>query len=151
MNGDEKSDLAIVAVKSANEPGRPGEEWAEPRAGAKGNARDSHGVRAQHRAAPLSGLDRVRKAARERKTEKFTTLLHHIDAALLREAYHWLKRDAAPGVDGVTWDAYGKGLDARLCDLEARVGLIEVCSSLLNLGIQTCRVELGDNLPLVNF
>jgi RNA-directed DNA polymerase len=121
MNGDEKSDPAVVAVKSANEPVRPGEEWTEPRVGAKGNARGSHGVRAQNRAAPSSGIDRVRKAAQERKAEKFTTLLHHIDAALLRQAYHWLKRDAAPGVDGMTWDTYGEGLDARLCDLEARI------------------------------
>jgi len=80
-----------------------------------------HGVRAQNRAAPSSGIDRVRKAARERKAEKFTSLLHHIDAALLRQSYHWLKRDAAPGVDGMTWDAYGEGLEARLCDLEARI------------------------------
>jgi len=80
-----------------------------------------HGVRAQNRAAPSSGIDRVRKAARERKAEKFTSLLHHIDAALLRQSYHWLKRDAAPGVDGMTWNAYGEGLEARLCDLEARI------------------------------
>jgi hypothetical protein len=58
MNGNEKSDLAIVAVKPANEPGRPGEERVEPRAGAKGNAAGPHGVRAQERAAPLSGIDR---------------------------------------------------------------------------------------------
>jgi RNA-directed DNA polymerase len=121
MNADEKSDPAIVAVKSANEPGRPGEEWMEPRAGAEGNVEGSHGVRAQNRATPSLGIDRVRKAAYERKTEKFTTLLHHIDAALLHQAYQWLKRDAAPGVDGMTWDAYGEGLDARLCDLEARL------------------------------
>jgi len=82
---------------------------------------DSHGVRAQNRATPTSGIDRVRKAAHEKKAEKFTTLLHHIDAALLHQAYHWLKRDAAAGVDGMTWDAYGEGLDARLCDLEARI------------------------------
>jgi RNA-directed DNA polymerase len=121
MNGDEKSDLAVVAVKPANKSGQPDAEWVEPRAGAKGNARDSHGVRAQNRAAPSPGIDRVRQAAHERKTEKFTTLLRHIDAGLLRQAYHWLKRDAAPGVDGMTWDAYGEGLDARLCDLEARI------------------------------
>ena len=95
----------------------------EPRAGAEGNAEDSHGVRARNRAAPSSGLDRLRKAATERKSEKFTTLLHHIDTALLRQAYRWLKRDAAPGVDGMTWDAYGEGLDARLCDLETRIHL----------------------------
>jgi hypothetical protein len=86
MNGDEKSDLAVVAVKPANEPVRPGKEWVEPRAGAEGNARDSHGVRAQNRATPSSGIDRVRKAAQERKAEKFTTLLHHIDATLLTAA-----------------------------------------------------------------
>ena len=96
-------------------------EWVEPRAGAEGNAEGPHGVRARNRAAPLSGIDRVRKAAAERRAEKFTTLLHHIDTALLRQAYHWLKRDAAPGVDGMTWEAYGKGLDARLCDLETRI------------------------------
>jgi RNA-directed DNA polymerase len=82
---------------------------------------DPHGVRTQNRGAPLLGIDRVRKAAHERKAEKFTTLLHHIDATVLRQAYHWLWRDAAPGVDGTTWDAYGEDLDARLCDLEARV------------------------------
>jgi group II intron reverse transcriptase/maturase len=92
-----------------------------PGAGAEGNAAGPHGVRAQNRSAPSSGIDRVRKAAQERKAEKFITLLHHIDAALLRQAYHWLKRDAAPGVDGMTWDAYGEGLDARLCDLETRI------------------------------
>jgi retron-type reverse transcriptase len=93
----------------------------ERRAGAKGNAAGPHGVRAQERAAPSSGIERVRKAARERREEKFTTLLHHIDAKLLRQAYHWLKRDAAPGVDGITWDAYGEGLEARLSDLESRI------------------------------
>jgi RNA-directed DNA polymerase len=136
MNGDEKSDPVIVAMKPANEPGQPGQEWVEPtlrsgtlacanrtlgRAGAEGNAAGPHGVRAQHRAAPRAGIDRVRKAAEERKAEKFTTLLHHIDTTLLRQAYHWLKRDAVPGVDGMTWDAYGEGLEARLCDLESRI------------------------------
>jgi RNA-directed DNA polymerase len=121
MNGNERSGLAIVAVKPANEPGQPGEERAEQRAGAKGNATGPHGVRAQERAAPSTGIDRVRKAAQERKGERFTILLHHIDAKLLHQAYHWLKREAAPGVDGMTWDAYGEGLEARLRDLESRI------------------------------
>jgi len=101
--------------------GREERTNGEPRARAEGNAEDSHGVRARDRVAPLSGIDRVREAAQERKAGKFTTLPHHIDATLLRQAYHWLKRDAAPGVDGMTWDAYGEGLDARLCGLEARI------------------------------
>ena len=85
--------------------------------------RGPHGVRAQDRAAPSAGIDRVREVAREKKGERFTTLLHHIDAALLRQAYYWLKRDAAPDVDGMTWDAYGEGLEARLRDLESRIHL----------------------------
>jgi RNA-directed DNA polymerase len=123
MNGDEKSDPTIVAMKPANEPLRRGKEWAEPRVGAEGNVRGPHGVRAQDRAAPSAGIDRVREVAREKQGERFTTLLHHIDAALLRQAYYWLKRDAAPGVDGMTWDAYGEGLEARLRDLESRIHL----------------------------
>jgi group II intron reverse transcriptase/maturase len=121
MNGDKKSDPAIVAMKPANEPLRGGQERMERRVGAEGNAGGSYGVRAQDRAAPSSGIDRVREAARDRKEERFTTLLHHVDATLLCQAYHWLKRDAAPGVDGMTWDAYGEGLEARLRDLESRI------------------------------
>ena len=133
MNGGEKSDPTIVAIrtkaggsrrgKPANESLRRGKEWVEPRVGAEGNVKGSHGVRAQERAATSTGIDRVREVAREKKGERFTTLLHHIDATLLRQAYFLLKRDAAPGVDGMTWDAYGEGLDARLRELESRIHL----------------------------
>ncbi len=121
MNGQEKSDPAIVAVKSANKAGRPAAERMEPRAGAEGNARQPHTDRTQNRAAVSPGLARIREAARDRKGERFTTLLHHIDVALLEQAYHWLKRDAAPGVDGMTWAKYGEGLAGRLADLHSRV------------------------------
>jgi RNA-directed DNA polymerase len=66
-------------------------------------------------------LDRVRKAARLRKKEKFTALLHHINVDLLREAFFALKRDAAPGVDGMTWRTYEADLDRNLTDLHSRV------------------------------
>jgi retron-type reverse transcriptase len=66
-------------------------------------------------------LDRVPKAARLRKKEKLTALLHHISVDLLREAFFALKRDAAPGVDGVTWRAYEADLDLNLTDLTSRV------------------------------
>ncbi len=93
--------------------------------GAKGGGRGERGRSARgpgtEPATPSSGIDRVRKAAQERKGERFTTLLHHIDAKLLPQAYHWLKREAAPGVDGMTWEAHGDGLEARLCDLETRI------------------------------
>jgi RNA-directed DNA polymerase len=121
MNGQEKSDPAIVAVKSANEAGQPDEERMERRVGAEGNAGLPHTVRAQHREAVSPGLARIRQAAKDRKGEKFTTLLHHIDVDLLEQAYHWLKRDAAPGVDGMTWAEYGEGLTGRLADLHERV------------------------------
>ena len=65
-------------------------------------------------------LDRVRKAARQRKKEKFTALLHHISidsgGGLLA-----LKRKAAPGVDGVTWQEYEADLERRLIDLHGRI------------------------------
>jgi group II intron reverse transcriptase/maturase len=67
------------------------------------------------------GLDRVRQAARERRKERFTALLHHIDVDLLRWAYGRLQRAAAAGVDGLTWRVYGDGLEARLADLHARI------------------------------
>ena len=121
MHGDEKSDPAIVAVKPVNKSGRLDAESVEPRAGAKGNGIDPHGVRALDRAAPLLGIDRVRKAAEGRKGEKFTTLLHHIDEDLLDQCYHRLKRDASVGVDGMTWKAYGDGLEIRLRDLKDRL------------------------------
>ncbi len=121
MHGREKSDLAVVAVKSANKSGRPGAERMEPRAGAEGNAREPHAVRAQNRDAASPGLARIRAVAKDRRGERFTTLLHHIDVDLLEQAYHWLKRDAAAGVDGMTWAAYGEGLAGRLADLHDRV------------------------------
>ena len=66
-------------------------------------------------------LDRVRQAARERNDEKFTSLLHHISVDLLRTSFLALKRDAAPGVDGVTWTDYAADLDLNLTDLHGRV------------------------------
>jgi group II intron reverse transcriptase/maturase len=67
------------------------------------------------------GLDRVRHAARQRKKEKFTALLHHVTIELLRESFLALKRRAAPGVDGVTWQDYEASLEGNLEDLHARV------------------------------
>jgi group II intron reverse transcriptase/maturase len=66
-------------------------------------------------------LDRVRTAARQRKKEKFTALLHHLTVDLLRDAFLGLKRRAAPGVDGVTWRTYEAGLEGNLQNLHAQV------------------------------
>ena len=114
MHGEEKSDLAIVAVKPANNTGRPDAEWVEPRAGAEGNAEQQRTRRAQDRASVSPALDRIRKVAKERKQERFTALLHHIDVPMLRTAFYALRRDAAPGADGLTWQDYESDLDRRI-------------------------------------
>ncbi len=93
----------------------------EPRAGTKGNVDRQSTLRAQDRAGVSQALGRIRKAARQSKTEKFTTLLHHVDVRLLRESYLSLRRDASPGVDGITWEDYGLDLESRLMDLHERV------------------------------
>jgi group II intron reverse transcriptase/maturase len=69
----------------------------------------------------FQGLERVRQAAKARKKERFTALLHHVNVELLKEAYYWLKRSAAPGVDGLTWREYEQDLEAHVVDLHARV------------------------------
>jgi retron-type reverse transcriptase len=66
-------------------------------------------------------LERVRDAARQRKKEKFSALLHHVTVDLLRDAFLALKRRAAPGVDGVTWSDYEVSLEGNLQELHARV------------------------------
>jgi retron-type reverse transcriptase len=52
---------------------------------------------------------------------KFTALLHHLTVALLRDSFYALKRKAAPGVDGITWEEYETGLEGRLLELHSRV------------------------------
>jgi RNA-directed DNA polymerase len=101
MHGREKSDPAIVARKPTNKAGGPAAEPVEPRAGVEGNAGRQSTRRAQNRGSVSQALDRVRQAARRRKKERFTALLHHLSPDLLRAAFFALKRDAAPGVDGL--------------------------------------------------
>ena len=97
MHDPEKSDSGIVAMKPMNKARRPAAELVEPRPGTKGNADQQSTHRAQSRARVTQALDRVRKAARQRKKEQFTSLLHHMNVDLLRTAFYALKRKAAPG------------------------------------------------------
>lgn len=121
MHEREKSDPAIVAAKPANETVSAVEEREEPRAGTEGNAGGRSTPRTPSRERVSQGLDRVRTTARERKTERFTALLHHIDVELLRTSFLALSRDAAPGGDGVRWKDYATDLDRNLTDLCNRV------------------------------
>src|SRR5262245_8559774 len=106
MHGPEKSGPAIVAGKPTNKAERSAAESGEPRAGAEGNAGQQSTHRAQDRARVTQALDRVRQAAKERKQDRFTSLLHHVSIDLLRLAFLALRRDAAPGVDGQRWEDY---------------------------------------------
>jgi RNA-directed DNA polymerase len=121
MHDRGKSDSAIVAAKPTNNAGQPAAEPVEPRAGTKRNAGEQSTHRTQGRARVIQALARVRKAAQQRKKEKFTALSHHLSVDLLREAFLVLKRDAAPGMDGLTWQAYAADLERNLTDLHARV------------------------------
>ncbi len=67
------------------------------------------------------GLPGIRKAARRDKQQRFTALLHHVNPELLWASFFNLKKNAAPGVDGVTWNEYRRGLDRRIADLHGRI------------------------------
>jgi RNA-directed DNA polymerase len=121
MHGHEKSDSTVVATKPTNKAGRPVAEPVERRVGTKGNASQHNTRRAQNRESVTQGLERVRQAARTRKKERFTALLHHVGIDLLRTAFLALQRGAAPGVDGLTWQDYEADLEPRLKDLHERV------------------------------
>src|SRR5947208_6112380 len=105
MHGRGKSDSAIVAAKPANNAERSAAEPVEPRTETKGNAGQQSTCRAQSRESVSQALERIRQAAKERKKERFTALFHHLSIDLLEEAFDELKQNAAPGVDGLTWQA----------------------------------------------
>ena len=121
MNGHEKSDPTVVATKPTNKAGRPVAESVERRVGTEGNANQHRTRRALNRESVTQALERVRQAARTRKKERFTALLHHVGIDLLRIAFFALHRDAAPGADGLTWRDYEADLEFRLAALHDRV------------------------------
>lgn len=102
--------------------GERSEEGVEGRRLAKGNSPQQNTRRTQGRGSVHSALQRIREVARRDRKLQFTSLFHHVyNVDLLREAYFRLKRDAAPGVDGVTWRQYGKNLEGNLSALSARL------------------------------
>lgn len=122
MHDRGKSDDLVVPGKLANNALDGGvAESVEGRGSAEGNAASEtrSGLRAGN-SAP-SDLDRVRRAARKDRKARFTALLHHVDVERLRAAYWAIRPEAAPGVDGVTWQDYGADLEGNLEDLHDRV------------------------------
>ena len=119
--GQRESHYGIVPEKQPNESQGGPQEVVEGRPWTKENAEEPNPCRTQSRESGPSGLDRVREAAKRDKKMKFTALLHHVNIELLRSSYYQLKRGAAAGVDGMTWQEYGEGLEERLVDLHGRI------------------------------
>jgi group II intron reverse transcriptase/maturase len=107
--------------KDGKEEEGPVTESGEGRPLIKENTRQSSMFPTQSGGSMSQGLARVRQAAKENKELKFTALLHHLTVDLLRESFYRMKREAAPGADGVTWQEYETGLEDRLVDLHSRV------------------------------
>jgi RNA-directed DNA polymerase len=116
-----ESDGRVLPAKCPNNGGGPSAEGMEGRRPTKENIEQTTAPRTQSRISASSGLLGVREVARKDKRTRFTALLHHVTVALLRDSFHALKREAAPGVDAVTWREYEPDLDARLKDLHSRV------------------------------
>ncbi len=115
----EKSDTPIVLKKPPNK-GQPA-EGVEGRGVAKGNAGETPASRTPSRELASKGLEGVREAARRKRKEKFTALLHHVTPSLLVESFYDLRRNAAAGVDGVTWREYEEILYARVHELHREI------------------------------
>jgi RNA-directed DNA polymerase len=121
MHGSGKSDGSVVPTKPPNKVGRPTAEAVEGRDPTKGNTGGQNAHRTQCRNRAPSALGRVREAAKKDKRMRFTALLHHVDIDRLRAAFFALKKDAAPGVDGVSWEQYAEQLEEHLRDLHGRL------------------------------
>ena len=102
MYDTQQSDGAVLARKVANKGARAPAEPLERRAPAERNPQRTGTVRTQSRGAVSPGAERIRQFVERKPGEKLTALLHHITPETLREAYLAVKRDAAPGVDGVS-------------------------------------------------
>jgi RNA-directed DNA polymerase len=122
MNASRKSDRCIVPGKHSNKDElTPSAESVEGRQMTKGNTVQPTAARTQGRKTASKGLERVREAARKDKKMRFTALLHHVNFDLLKESFYQLRKEAAAGVDGITWEEYEEGLDERLRNLLDRV------------------------------
>src|SRR3989441_9498664 len=116
-----ESDEQGVATKRSNKEEQSSAEGVEGSCSTQGNTEEIHRRRTPGRERVSQGLGGVREAARRDKKQKFTALLHPGTVDLLRDSYNSLQRQAAPGVDGVTWKQYGEGLEERLQDLHDRI------------------------------
>jgi RNA-directed DNA polymerase len=124
MHARGKSDDRVIPGKPPNNDGDdPSAEAVEGRRSTEGNTLPEAASRTQSRLDAWIALQRVREVARRSRRARFTALLHHVTVDLLRESFYALKRHAAPGVDGLTWEQYEADLEDRIPDLHRRVHL----------------------------
>jgi retron-type reverse transcriptase len=116
-----ESDGREVPTKCPTNGGQPPAEGMEGRRPTKENTEQPTPLRTQGRASESSGLLGVREVARKEKRPRFTALLHHVTVSRLQDSFYALKREAAPGVDAVTWHEYETDLDTKLVALHQRV------------------------------
>src|SRR3954454_18351561 len=117
----EESERVTVPVNLSNKEEQSSAEMGGGRTRTKENIVESNTSPTQSGERVSQGLHGVREAAKARKQEQFTALLHHLTIDLLRDSFYALKRQAAPGVDEVTWQEYETGVEGRLADLHGRV------------------------------
>src|SRR5947209_12148844 len=117
VNEGGESYRGVVPAKQPNKSERSPAEVVEGRPLTKENTQEPNPCRTPSRESGPSGLERVRETARKEEKLKFTALLHHVSIDLLRESYYSLKKEAAPGVDGMTWKEYGRDLEDRISEL----------------------------------
>lgn len=113
---DRVADRGVVPLMAAKATSRP-----EGRPRLMGNFDEKVQDRTQRRTLLPPNLTRVNDAAKRSRQTRFTALLHHVDVAALERAFRRLRWQAAPGVDGVTVEAYGHDLEGNLRDLCDRV------------------------------
>ena len=117
-----KSDCSVVPLKRPNAAPERAGEAVEGRERTKGNTPERNVLRTQGREGAPSALERVRQSAKRNRQQRFTALLHHVyDVERLRAAFLTVKRDAAAGIDGETWQHYGLDLERNLRDLSERL------------------------------
>jgi group II intron reverse transcriptase/maturase len=122
MYGCGQSDNSVVPTKLLNKMGDAMAEAVEERGLTKENADQQNAPRTQCRTRGVpSALERVRQAALRSRNEQFSSLFHHITTERLKAAFLKIKQDAAPGVDGVTWEQYVENLDKNVENLHVRL------------------------------
>ena len=123
MDDRRQSDRSVVSTNRPNTAGVPAVEGGEKRGRPKGNSLERRASRTQGRTHDaFNALERVREAAQRDRRQRFTALLHHVyDPARLSAAFSALKRDAAAGVDGETWQHYDQDRATHVADLSGRL------------------------------